>query len=1093
MSQLTPDITAVLSELVHGLSSADNNLRSAAEKSLNEVWCQKDRVDILLVFLAQQATEGANDSVRSFAAVLFRRISIKSPPKMISVTERTISGVNSAAVAQIRQLFLKGFVSAQSNNVRHKLADAIAELAKDDVPSGKWEELLPTLFEATKNQDSSFRESAFRIFTTNPSLIDLQYINEVLPVYHAGFEDSDDDVRIATCTAFVAFFQQLPKKEWATVQPLLPSLMNSLPRLLENGKDQALAALLESLIDLVDIAPKLFKDMFSTIIQFCSVVAKNKDLDSGARLSALELLTTFAESSPKMCKLTPEYTQEIVIITLSLMTEVCIDDDDAAEWNNADNSEEDDEEEAEYDSARQALDRVSLKLGGESLAGPLFQLIPPMLQSGDWRERQAALMALSSAAEGCRDVLITEIPRLLDLILPALNDDHARVQYSTCNALGQISTDFADVIQKTAGDRIVPALISRLTVQTVPRVQAHAAAALVNFSENATKEVLEPYLDDLLTNLLTLLQSPKRYVQEQVLTTIAIIADAAEQKFAKYYDTLMPLLINVLKTDMGDENRLLKAKCIECSTLIALAVGPERFSQHSAELVNLFGLIQSQPLTEDDPVKPYLEQGWSRIARIVGKDFLPYLPSVLPPVIEAAKATQDISLLEEDEAEEFNQNEDWDVVQLSGKHIAVHTALLDDKAAAIDLISGYADILKADFFQFTREIVAEIILPAIDFYLHDDVRRAASQSLPPLLLTAKLATGAKSQQTLELWALIANKLIKAVGSEPVPDLQFIYYNALSDCIQIIGDDAFSVEQLDLFVKNIDANLQEMYQRIKERESEDDEYNEELEEEYDGDYTDEDLSDEINKVLSVVFKTSRTKFLQPFQALVPTIASYINDENTICKLFGLCVASDLIEYCGDQSSVFSSLFLNPIGESLSSSTSSIRQAAAYAVGVAAQHASASYGEFAVAALDPLFKITQLPEARSGENVGATENASAAIAKILHTLSAALPNSNAVVESWVKTLPITSDAEAAPFAYTFLAKLMESKHSSITSQIPKVFDDVVQALVFHSIAGKTAENVVGTLKGLLSDLPQAEAMGLLQRYPAETSQVIQKWFA
>ncbi|KAH3667090.1 hypothetical protein WICMUC_005437, partial [Wickerhamomyces mucosus] len=581
MAQLTPEITNALLELLNGLSSADNSLRSQAEKILNETWCQKDRVDILLVFLADQAVGGSSDALKAFAAVLLRRISIKTPPKMVSVTERTISSVNGHALIQIRQSLLKGFVSPQSNNVRHKLSDAIAEIAKDDVP-GEWPELLPALFNATKNEDPSFRESAFRIFTSNPGLIDLQYINEILPVYHSGFEDGNDDVRIATCNAFVAFFQQLPKSQWATVQPLLPSLMNSLPILLQNGKDSALASLLESLIDLVDIAPKLFKDMFQTIIQFCAAVSKNKELDSSARLSALELLTAFSESSPNMCKQQPEYTQEIVVITLSLMTEVCVDDDDAAEWNNADNSEEDDEEEVEYDSARQSLDRVALKLGGESLAAPLFQLIPPMLASNNWRERQAALMAISSAAEGCSDVLISEIPKLLDLILPALNDQHPRVQYATCNALGQISTDFADVIQRTAGDRIIPALVSRLNNQTVPRVQAHAAAALVNFSENATKEVLEPYLDDLLTNLLTLLQSPKRYVQEQVLTTIAIIADAAEQKFVKYYDTLMPLLINVLKTDMGDENRLLKAKCIECSTLIALAVGIDKFSQHSS-------------------------------------------------------------------------------------------------------------------------------------------------------------------------------------------------------------------------------------------------------------------------------------------------------------------------------------------------------------------------------------------------------------------------------------------------------------------------------------------------------------------------------
>lgn len=1087
---LSPEVQNGLLQLLQGLSSADNSIRSAAEKELYTTWTAKDSVDVLLVFLADQANNGQSDEAKSFSAVLFRRIAIRSPQKIKSVTERTISSIDSNALQQIRQSFLQGFIGQQSNGVRHKLADAIAELAKDDIPA-KWNDLLPTLFEATKNPDSSFRESAFRIFAANPTLLDLKYINEILPIYHAGFEDATDEVRIAACTAFVGFFQILPKKAWPSVQTLLPNLLNSLPRLLQNGEDTALASVLESLIDLVDLAPKLFKDMFETIIQFCTAVAKNKDLDSTARLSALELLTTFSESSPKMCKQQADYTQSIVVITLSLMTEVCIDDDDASEWNNADNSEDDDEE-AEYDSGRQALDRVALKLGGESLAAPLFQLIPPMLNSNDWRERQAALMALSSAAEGCRDVLITEIPKLLDLILPLLNDQHPRVQYATCNALGQISTDFADVIQKTAGDRIVPALVSKLTNQSVPRVQAHAAAALVNFSENATKEVLEPYLDDLLTNLLTLLQSPKRYVQEQVLTTIAIVADAAEQKFIKYYDTLMPLLINVLKTDMGDENRLLKAKCIECSTLIALAVGAEKFQAHSHEIVQLFGAIQQSELKEDDPVKPYLEQGWSRIARIVGKEFLPFLPSVLPTLLESARASQDISLLEEDEAEEYNQNEDWDVIQLSGKHIAVHTALLDDKAAAIDLISSYADILKGDFYPYTNEIVIDIILPAIDFYLHDEVRRAAASSLPFLLLTAQEATGKRSTQTLELWQLISDKLINAVASEPVVDLLFTYYSSLSDCIAIIGENALSPTQLELFVKNVDENLKELFTRLKDREGQDDDYNEDVDDE-DSDYTDEELSDEINKVISSVLKSSGVAFLQPFQSLIPTVAAFINDENVTAKLFGLCVASDLIEYTGEQSAVFQDLFLNIMGESLSSPIASIRQAAAYGVGVAAQHAPVAYHDFILAALEPLFKVTQIPEARSEENINATENASSAIAKILHGFSANIPNSDSVINSWIKTLPITQDSEAAPYAYRFLSELIEAGHSSVASQIPEIVDAVVQALIYNSLGGKTAEAVVNSTKKLLGQLPQNDAIALLQRYPVESQQVIQKWFS
>lgn len=44
-------------------------------------------------------------------------------------------------------------------------------------------------------------------------------------------------------------------------------------------------------------------------------------------------------------------------------------------------------------------------------------------------------------------------------------------------------------------------------------MQAHASAAVVNFSENCEQELLPPYLDTLISKLLTLLQRGQRTVQ----------------------------------------------------------------------------------------------------------------------------------------------------------------------------------------------------------------------------------------------------------------------------------------------------------------------------------------------------------------------------------------------------------------------------------------------------------------------------------------------------------------------------------------------------------------------------------------------------
>lgn len=53
--------------------------------------------------------------------------------------------------------------------------------------------------------------------------------------------------------------------------------------------------------------------------------------------------------------------------------------------------------------------------------------------------------------------------------------------------------------------------------------QAHASAAVVNFSENCEQELLPPYLDTLISKLLTLLQKGQRLVQ--VHSTCSIDCD----------------------------------------------------------------------------------------------------------------------------------------------------------------------------------------------------------------------------------------------------------------------------------------------------------------------------------------------------------------------------------------------------------------------------------------------------------------------------------------------------------------------------------------------------------------------------------------
>ena len=64
-----------------------------------------------------------------------------------------------------------------------------------------------------------------------------------------------------------------------------------------------------------------------------------------------------------------------------------------------------------------------------------------------------------------------------------------------------MSTDFAPKLQELFHAKIVPALLLTLDDFQNPRIQTHAGAALVNFSEQCPKAILATYMDTIVPKL----------------------------------------------------------------------------------------------------------------------------------------------------------------------------------------------------------------------------------------------------------------------------------------------------------------------------------------------------------------------------------------------------------------------------------------------------------------------------------------------------------------------------------------------------------------------------------------------------------------
>ena len=76
------------------------------------------------------------------------------------------------------------------------------------------------------------------------------------------------------------------------------------------------------------------------------------------------------------------------------------------------------------------------------------------LYTEDWHYRHAALMAISAIGEGCGKQMQPILEEVIRAVLPFCQDQHYRVRYAACNAIGQMANDFAPTMQRKFHDKV---------------------------------------------------------------------------------------------------------------------------------------------------------------------------------------------------------------------------------------------------------------------------------------------------------------------------------------------------------------------------------------------------------------------------------------------------------------------------------------------------------------------------------------------------------------------------------------------------------------------------------------------------------------
>ena len=1105
LAQLSP-AAQQMHDILFRLQSPNNETRGQAESEYRQATEQKGLCLEALAILA--ASPGIIQVVRAMAAVLLRR----------SATDLWKQADDSSK-ANVKNLLLMGIRADGRNDLRRKLSDTIAVMGApliDKEPS-EWPELIPTLFELSRSSFPYEREASLYIFSQLADFLDQRIFTPHLVTlknaFHSGLSDNDLQVQIAALRATCSLLNLLHSELCNGFVDLVPLMIQPVQRTIADNNEDDARACIELLIDVVESEPKFWKKDLAPVCQLMRDIAMNTKLsnDTSPRHMALEFLVSIAEKLPTQCRRMGTFVQSVFPIGLQMMLEL----EDDSEWY----EQEDEDDTSQYtlfDCGQESLDRLAMALGGKAVLPVADATIPVFLgNQQSWVHRHAALLAISQIGEGCQKQIGNKLGEVIKPALEKFLDPHPRVRWAAINCIGQMCTDFGPTIQKEYHEAIVTRLITVMDDAGNPRVQSHAAAAVINFCDEASPEVIAPYLHPLLGKLQSLLHSPHRITREQAVTAIAAVADSAETQFVRYYDWFMPRLKEILSGTTGQRDlRRLRGKVMECISLVGLSVGPEKFGRDAAEVMNiLVSTAASQREDPDDPQGFYLMQAYARICRCLKSQFIQYLPHVMPGLLEAAGQKPDIQLLEMDEDDGNEDSVDgYETLTIGDKRFGIRTSGLEDKAVACTMLTCFIAELRGGFYDYVEQ-VTQLMVPLLKFFYHDECRTAAANCLPDLVRcvmeSGKDPTGT---QVVNLVQFMLPRLLDAIRGEVDVEVLVQMVDALAQVVELVGPPAIPQELMASCTQSISVVLLESEVRNMERDqrAEQEEWDEEAQEDAEADEgKEEDLISRVAAATGAFFRMhSCSGFVAAFKT--PYETSEGADPVSTMQIFSLRLGAQRPVYERQAAlNVFSNMILYGGAEGLNiiqgilpamrsyavDADPSLREAACHGIGACAQVGGEVFRNSGGSEIvQELERIVRAPVARQELAETATDSAVSALMKILEYQPECMGEKARTYAALIlEYLPAKENEVEARSLHDALVRLTEANDPRILGDnyvsLPKILSIILEVLGTSLIGDDSARRAVDLIKGMQTKFPAELLQGAIQILTDQQKQKLQ----
>ena len=664
----TEDLKMV-GQVLMGITNPDKQIRTQAVNKLQELRQNLGALTYCLLQIAQLPLNTPQDQlIKTTALVICRKI-------LDSDEIEDWKKIDNNLKNQIKLKSLELFINENQENQKGKICDVITQII-DKVSDCEedWEDLKKlslTVLNLNPSDENNLIQinSLLKLLTDGTGfLYDMlkENFNKIIPYLISIFQNHQLKLKVTASNFISELIAFCDKEDLKDLKGLLFNILQATLECFTNNKEDYLKDLLQTIIEMCSVEPKLFKPHFQDILTLCKKIIDKKDFaDEKIRELSFEVIVNLIEEQPDIMKKRKEDLKILLEMIYKYSFEM--DKEIDLSWYNPNGNnynEIDVIEEENVNFSQGLIERLVESLGLDETESLLTELINNLINQNDWVYKYIGIFSFTSLTS-YEEEDMSNVEMAFPLIFSLTKFNHPKVKFSAIHCINKLCDNYNPNFQKKYINQVFPLLFEIFPNETILRIQCEIIETFSSFIQFTSSENLMPYVSQILDILFNLFINEiplilRRAVIECILEVFCTIEKQSEPYAKKSFDIILKYFVELYKSK---SNKILYGGLIECITTI----GPytkDDFYKVIPDIVKcIIDLVQGINF-DNDPIRAELQNSIERLLPILQNDFKDLLPNLISVVLALIKIKPKASISSNPEKEIdvnellSNENED---------------------------------------------------------------------------------------------------------------------------------------------------------------------------------------------------------------------------------------------------------------------------------------------------------------------------------------------------------------------------------------------------------------------------------------------------